>query len=122
MEKPHSGYKDLIVWKETKNLVLLTYKTTEKFPQSESFALRDQIRRAVVSVLSQIAEGWLRRSKKDKLHYLEISLGSLLEVESQMEIAKDLEYITEKDYLEFDNQRAKVSYLLYRYTSKINLS
>ena len=122
MEKPHSGYKDLIVWKESKNLVLITYRITEKFPTSENFALRDQIRRAIVSVLSQIAEGWLRKSKKDKLHYLEISLGSLLEAESQMEIAKDLRYITEKDYLEFDNLRARVAYLLYRYTSKISTS
>ncbi len=114
-----SGYKKLIVWKETKNLVLLTYKITDNFPKSEEFALKNQIRRAVVSILSQIAEGWLRNTIKDKLHFLDIALGSLLEVEAQMDISKDLDYIKENDYAIFDNLRARVAYLLYKYTSKI---
>jgi len=96
-----SGYKKLIVWKETKNLVLLTYKITNNFPKSEEFALKNQIRRAVISILSQIAEGWLRNTTKDKLHFLDIALGSLLEVEAQMDVSKDLNYITEKDYADF---------------------
>jgi len=117
-----SGFKDLIVWKEAKNLVLLVYKITDSFPKSEEFAIKNQIRRAVVSILSQIAEGWLRRSKKDKLHYLEIALGSLLEIEAQMDVSKDLSYMSELDYSNFDNLRARVSYLLYKYTSKIKES
>ena len=120
--KPFSGYKNLIIWKEAKNLVLLVYKITDKFPKSEEFALKNQIRRAVVSVLSQIAEGWLRKSKKDKLRYLEIALGSLLEIEAQMDVSKDLGFVNEKDYSEFDNLRARASYLLYKYTSKIQES
>lgn len=119
MERPYSGYKNLIVWKEAKNLVLLVYKITENFPKSEEFALKNQIRRAVISILSQIAEGWLRNTVKDKLHFLDIALGSLLEVEAQMDVSKDLGFIKEKDYLVFDNLRARVSYLLYKYTSKI---
>lgn len=119
MEKPFSGYKNLILWKESKNLVLLVYKITDNFPKSEEFALKGQMRRAAVSVLSQIAEGWLRSSRKDKLHFLEIALGSLLEVEAQAEVAKEIGYISKKDYLEFDNLRARVAYLLYRYSSKI---
>ena len=118
-QRPFSKYKDLIVWKETKNLVLLTYKITDKFPKSEEFALKNQIRRAVISILSQIAEGWLRNTTKDKLHFLDIALGSLLEVEAQMDVSKDLNYINEKDYSDFDNLRARVSFLLYKYTSKI---
>ena len=120
--KPFSGYKNLIIWKESKNLILLVYKITDKFPKSEEFALKNQIRRAVVSVLSQIAEGWLRKSKKDKLRYLEIALGSLLEIEAQMDVSKDLGFVNEKDYSEFDNLRARASYLLYKYTSKIQES
>lgn len=120
MEKPYSGYKNLILWHEAKRLVLLVYKITETFPKSEEFALKGQMRRAVVSVLSQIAEGWLRKSKKDKLHFLEISLGSLLEIEAQAEVVKEIGYIHEKNYLDFDGQRARVSYLLYKYTSKIS--
>lgn len=117
-----SGFKDLIVWKEAKNLVLLVYKITDSFPKSEEFAIKNQIRRAVVSILSQIAEGWLRKSKKDKLHYLEIALGSLLEIEAQMDVSKDLGYMSELGYSNFDNLRARVSYLLYKYTSKIKES
>lgn len=114
-----SGYKKLIVWQEALKLVVLVYKLTETFPKSEDYALRDQMRRAVVSVLSQIAEGWLRNSKKDKLHYLEVSQGSLLELESQAEVARAVGYWDEKTLKKFDEQRAKVCYLLVRYISKI---
>lgn len=122
MEKPYSGYKNLIVWKEAKNLVLLVYKITDKFPKSEEFSLKNQIRRAAVSILSQIAEAWLRNTIKDKLHFLNIALGSLLEVEAQMDVSRDLNFVNEKDYADFDNLRARVSYLLYKYTSKISES
>lgn len=114
-----SGYKKLIVWKEAKNLVLLVYKITDSFPKSEEFSLKNQLRRAVVSILSQVAEGWLRNSIKDKLHFLNIALGSLLEVEAQMDVSKDLGFVKEVDYKIFDNLRARVSFLLYKYTSKI---
>jgi len=80
------------------------------------------MRRAAVSGISQVAEGWLRRTKKDKLHYLDISLGSLLELETQSEIAFDIKYISDLDYEELDKQRAKVAYLLFRYTNRIQES
>ena len=114
-----SGYRNLIVWLEAKNLTLLIYRLTENFPRSEDFGLKGQMRRAAVSVMSQIAEGWLRRSKKDKLRFLEIAEGSLLELESQGEIAKGVGYWSEKDYAEFDRQRAKAAFLLYRYKKQI---
>ena len=114
-----SGYKNLILWQEAKKLTILVYKLTENFPKSEEFALKGQMRRASVSVMSQIAEGWLRRSAKDKLHYLEIAEGSLLELESQAEIPVEVGYWTSKQYGEFTGQRAKVGYLLYRYKKQI---
>ena len=114
-----SGYRNLIVWMEAKNLTLLIYRLTESFPRSEDFALKSQMRRAAVSVMSQIAEGWLRRSKKDKLHYLEIAEGSLLELESQAEVAKGVKYWTDKQYEELNDQRGKVGFLLYRYKTQI---
>ena len=77
------------------------------------------MRRASVSVMSQIAEGWLRKSKKEKLHYLEISEGSLLELESQAEIAKEGGYWNSDKYERFNIQRNKVSFLLFRYKSSI---
>jgi four helix bundle protein len=109
----------LIVWKEAKELTVLTYKLTSNFPKNEEYGLTIQMRKAAVSVMSQIAEGWVRRSKKDKLRFLEIAEGSLLELENQGEVAKAIGYWKDKEYLEFDKQRAKVSYLLYRYISKI---
>lgn len=117
--KLNSGYKKLIVWQEAKNLTVLVYKLTEKFPKSEEYGLKGQMRRASVSTMSQIAEGWIRKSIKDKLHYLEIAEGSSLELESQGEIPIEVGYWTVKEYNEFDNQRAKVSYLLYKYKSRI---
>lgn len=114
-----SGYKNLILWQEAKNLTVLVYKLTEGYPKSEEFALKGQMRRSAVSVMSQIAEGWLRKSIKDKLHYLEIAEGSLLELESQGEIPTEVGYWTGEDYEQFNSQRAKVGYLLYRYKKAI---
>lgn len=114
-----SGYRNLIVWQEAKKLTILVYRLTENFPKSEEFGLKSQMRRASVSVMSQIAEGWLRRSKKDKLRYLEIAEGSLLEIESEGEVAKEVGYWDNQGYGEFDKQRARVAFLLYRYKKSI---
>lgn len=114
-----SGYRNLVVWQEAKNLALLVYRLTENFPRSEDFALKSQMRRAVVSVMSQIAEGWIRKSRKDKLHYLEIAEGSLLELESQAEVANGVGYWPEGKYQEFDSQRSGASFLLYKYKKSI---
>lgn len=114
-----SGYRNLIVWKESLHLTILVYKLTDKFPKGEEFGLKSQMRRASVSVMSQIAEGWARKSKKDKCRFLEIAEGSLLELESQGEVAIVVEYWNKDQYEAFDKQRAKVSYLLRNYIEKI---
>lgn len=114
-----SGYRNLVVWQEAKALVILVYNLTMNFPQAEMYALTSQMRRAGVSVMSQIAEGWLRKTKKHKLHYLEIAEGSLFELESLGEVALAVNYFENEMYSKFDKQRSKVSYLLYRYRSKI---
>lgn len=113
------GYKKLIVWQEAKVLVVLIYRLTEDFPKSEEFGLKSQMRRAVISVMSNIAEGWLRRSKKDKLRYLEISEGSLLELESQAEVCFEVGYWSEKEKETFDKQAGRAGYLLFKYKRKI---
>lgn len=117
-----SGYRNLLVWIEAKNLTVLVYHLTGSFPRSEEFGLSSQMRRAAVSIMSQIAEGWIRKSKKEKLHFLEIGQGSLLELESQGEVAKEVGYWKEKHHDEFTKQRAKVSFLLYRYIKQIENS
>lgn len=91
-------YKDLICWKEAHLLVLDIYKITSNFPQSELFALTSQMRRAAVSITSNIAEGFTRQSYKEKLQFYYISKGSLIEIDNQLLISKDIGYITEDKY------------------------
>ena len=86
----------LKVWQEAKKLVVDVYQLLDNFPKFEKYALCDQIRRAIVSVPSNIAEGSGRRSLKEQIHFLEISYGSLMETYNQLLIAIDLTYITEE--------------------------
>lgn len=89
MNETSYSYKNLEAYKEAKELVLVVYRLLKKFPKEETYALCDQLRRAVVSVPSNLAEGSGRYSTKEQLHCLEISYGSLLEVECQLDIAHD---------------------------------
>lgn len=98
------SYKDLRIWQEAKNLTIAIYGITERFPKSELYGLTSQIRRAAVSVPSNIAEGFRRKSKKEKLQFLRIALGSGAELETQLEISFELGYLNKSDYnkLEID--------------------
>jgi four helix bundle protein len=86
------SYKNLIVWQKSKELVLWIYKLSEHFPRMESFGLTMQMRRAAVSIPSNIAEGSRRGSRKDFRHFLLMAYGSGAELETQLEIAKSLKY------------------------------
>ena len=88
------SYKDLIVWQRSVEYCVLVYKVTEGFPSSESFGLTNQMRRAAVSIPSNIAEG-SGRTNKEFARYLKIALGSLAELETQIEIARRVEYVTD---------------------------
>ena len=90
------SFEKLNVWQEAKKLVVDVYNLLDGFPKFEKYALCDQIRRAVVSVPSNIAEGSGRRSLREQIHYLEISYGSLMETYNQLLIAIDLTYISEE--------------------------
>ena len=89
---------DLRVYQESKQLVKDVYLLLEKFPKFEVYALGDQLRRAVVSVPSNIAEGSGRGSVKEKIHFIEIAYGSLTETLCQLDIAHDLNYITDDEF------------------------
>ena len=93
MEGKIQRFQDLFAWQEAHQLALLTYKMSNAFPKEEIFALTSQIRRAAASVPSNIAEGYGRPSGKDRVHFFWIAKGSLLEVESQFFLAKDLGYM-----------------------------
>ena len=85
------------------------YKITEGFPNSEKFGLTSQLRRASISVASNIAEGTSRKTNKDKAYFTTISFSSLMEVLNQMIIAKDLGYVDDEDYTELRKQIEKVA-------------
>ncbi|MCX6712081.1 MAG: four helix bundle protein [Candidatus Vogelbacteria bacterium] len=93
------SFRDLKAWQEAHKFVLLIYNLTKKFPSDEKFCLVPQIRRAVVSVSSNIAEGFGRYSAKDKMHFYNMAQTSKIEVENQLLIAHDLKYIDKNDYL-----------------------
>ena len=103
-------HRDLNVWREGIELVKMTYKLLEQFPKNEEFALSFQIRKSVVSIPSNIAEGCGRDSDKELYHFLGVSAGSLAELETQLYIAKELGYID--DTTEVENKMMAVQKLL----------
>lgn len=108
-----TSFKDLVAWQEGHKLVLCVYELTKKFPNDEKFALIDQLRRAMVSITSNIAEGFSRKTAKDKASFYQISLGSLTEVENQMIIAKDLGYIAKSEFDECERQIITCSKIIH---------
>ena len=98
------GFRDLRVYQTSRALVKTIYSVLAAYPSNEQYALCDQLRRASVSVPSNIAEGMSRSSDKEKAHFIEISYGSLMEVLCQMEISKELNYVTEEQMKDIENQ------------------
>ncbi len=112
MKDAKYSYKNLEAYKEAKALVKQVYALLKKFPKEETYALCDQLRRAVISVPSNIAEGSGRTSAKDQAHFLEMAFGSLMEVDCQMDIAQDLGYVSLDEHEEITVQISKVAALL----------
>ena len=106
------GYRKLVAYQKAKEVVKRTYKLLKKFPAEERYAMCDQLRRASVSITSNIAEGVNRYSVKEKSHFIEMSYGSVMEVSSQFEIAEELGYITADDRLSIDLLIEEVARLL----------
>ncbi len=96
------AYGKLIAYQKGKEVVKRTYQLLKKFPADERYAMCDQLRRASVSITSNIAEGINRFSVKDKAHFVEMAYGSLMEVSSQFEIAEELGYINNADRQNMD--------------------
>jgi len=91
------AFENLNAWQESRKLVISVYQLLDKFPKFEKYALCDQIRRSIVSVPSNIAEGSGRVSIKEQLHFYEIAYGSLMETYNQLILAADLKYIGEQN-------------------------
>ena len=105
-----TSFKDLIVWQKSKDLAVLIYKITDLFPKTEIYGLTSQMRRAAVSIPSNIAESYHRFHKKEKWQFLAIAFGSGAELECQIEIAKDL--FKNIDYVKAENLLGEVMKML----------
>ena len=105
-------YRDLVAWQRAMALVTQVYRSTEMFPRREIYGLTNQLRRAAVSVPSNIAEGKGRRSKKEYLQFLFKARGSLFEVETQLEISNNLGYIAADQYVAIKEQSGSVARVL----------
>lgn len=108
-----SSYQELIVWQKSIELVEQIYKLTSMFPKEEVFGITSQIRRAAVSMPSNIAEGYGRRSHNEYLQFFAIAYGSSLEVETQLIIAKKLKLAEEVKFKQSENLLLEVEKMLY---------
>jgi four helix bundle protein len=115
------GYRKLIAYVRACEVRRYTYRLLKLFPKEEQFALCSQMRRSAVSVTSNIAEGMTRYSTKDKVHFLEISFGSLMELMSQLEVALDENYISEKDFTNLENLVGETARLLTGLQKSFNI-
>jgi four helix bundle protein len=106
------SYKDLIVWQKSRDLASEVYRSTAAFPKAELYGLTSQVRRAAVSVVSNIAEGQGRLTRGEFQQFLGHARGSLLELETQLAIAVDLKYLAEEDFAQLENRTSEVSRLL----------
>ena len=105
-------FTDLKVWQEGHKLVLLVYKTTRGFPREETYSLIDQMRRAVSSITSNVAEGFGRQTYKEKIQFYYIAQGSLTELKNQLFISKDIGYVENEDFLRLESQLRSTHQLL----------
>lgn len=108
-------YKDLQVWQKSIKLVTEIYKTTKMFPEEEKFGLISQMRRASVSIPSNIAEGYARKNKKENAHFVSIAYASGTELDTQIIIAKELNFISEENLQQLGKQLEEILKMLYSY-------
>jgi four helix bundle protein len=113
-ELPVLGYKKLVVYQKSKELVLSIYKLTAKYPKSETYSLVDQMRRSAVSVPANLIEGYSKESSAEFARFLTISIGSLAELEFYIEISLDLKYIDLSISQETNSLVYEVKNFLYR--------
>ena len=113
-------YRELIVWQKAIVLVETVYRATEGFPKTEIYALTNQIRRAAVSIPSNIAEGQGRNSTRDFLHFLSVAQGSLMELETQITIATRLGYLEASQEESLLTSTAEISRMLSGLKSSLN--
>ncbi|HJU53231.1 MAG TPA: four helix bundle protein [Pyrinomonadaceae bacterium] len=116
---PLKSYRDLIAWQKAMDLVQTVYESVRAFPKEEIYGLTSQLKRAVVSVASNIAEGQGRKSTGEFLHHLSIAYGSLMEVETQILIGARLKYLSQQDAEQIAMRTAEVGRLINGLSSSL---
>lgn len=114
-------YKDLKVWQKAIELSTEVYRITRKFPKDERFGLISQINRAVISIPSNIAEGAGRDTERDFNHFLGIALGSSFELETQLVISKELEYIEASDFERIEKEIEYLQKMVFKLKKSLKL-
>ena len=113
-----TSFKKLDIYKRSKELLKQVYQITDKYPEREKYNVISQLRRSILSIPLNIAEGYGRQSKDDFKRFLKISLGSSNEVEALLEISKELNYLTEKEYQEISKENEEIGRMIYRTIEK----
>jgi four helix bundle protein len=113
------SFERIVAWQKAHQFTLLVYKVTQSFPDNEHYGLASQFRRAAVSIGANIAEGYKKLGKADKLRFLNISEGSLAECENYIVLSRDLGFVGEEDYLLLHNSAEEVGRLLTAYSNGI---
>lgn len=114
-----SHFRTLLIWQKAMTLVTAIYQATKSFPKEELFGLTSQLRRCSVSIPSNIAEGSGRESDKEYLRFLNISVGSLFELQTQLEIAKNIDYLTQEQFNKQYEDTRELERMLISFIKKV---
>jgi four helix bundle protein len=114
-----SNFRNLQVWQKSMTLTTSIYFSTKNFPKEEIFGLTAQIRRSAISIPSNIAEGFGRDSNKEFLRFLNVSIASLFELQTQLEIGKNIEYLTEQEFNKIYEDSRELERMLVSFINKI---
>jgi len=113
------GFKDLLVWQRSVALAVEIYKITKEFPREEIYGLTSQIRRAAVSIPSNLAEGHARNTKSQFANFIDITLGSAAELETQLAISLQTGYLKQNDYDKLVNELTEITRMLYGLLNRV---
>jgi len=112
-------FRDLLIWQKSMNLVTEVYQLTNSFPKEEIYGLSSQIRRSAISIPSNIAEGYGRNGNTDYLRFLNISISSLFEIQTQLEISYNLKYINQIQFNKTNGESREIERMLSAFIRKI---
>lgn len=114
-----AGYNKLIAFQKAKEFVSLVYRLTIDFPKEEIYGITSQMRRATISIVANIVEGYVKGSTKEYIRFLDIAVGSTAELDALGQIARELKFLSERSYREFEDLRVEVAKLLFTYRKSL---